>query len=238
MGRLVTELINQATACELTGLVSEPGRARPAGEFHPDLPLLAQDEMVGSLPQNCVIVDFSLAQALPGLLDQARRLKAAIVSGTTGFSPEQSGLMEAYALDFPLVHAANFSLGIPALQMVLQLLARVLPGDFDAAQVETHHRTKLDRPSGTAKHLAAAFNEFRGGADVPTESLRLGGVIGEHTWTFCDQEETLVVSHRAHSRRAFLRGVIPAVVFAANQERGLFSLTDVLKAQASDLQVD
>ena len=30
---------------------------------------------------------------------------------------------------------------------------------------------------------------------------------GEHTWTFSDREETLVLTHRAHSRQAFLRGV-------------------------------
>ena len=53
-----------------------------------------------------------------------------------------------------MVHAANFSVGIPALQMVLQLLARTLPAGFDAEQVETHHVTKLDRPSGTARVLA------------------------------------------------------------------------------------
>ena len=69
----------------------------------------------------------------------------------------------------------------------------------------------------------------RGGAEVPTHSQRLGGVIGEHTWTFSDQEETLVVTHRAHSRRAFLRGILPAVRFVAGARPGLYNLTDVLK---------
>lgn len=57
--------------------------------------------------------------------------------------------------------------------------------------------------------------------------------MGEHTWTICDQEETLVLTHRAHSRRAFLRGVLPAVRFAAEGEPGLYGLHDVLKALAA-----
>jgi len=64
---------------------------------------------------------------------------------------------------------------------------------------------------------------------VPTHSLRQGGIIGEHTWTFSDQEETLVLTHRAHSRKAFLRGVLPAVRFVSGREPGLYDLGDVLR---------
>jgi len=41
-----------------------------------------------------------------------------------------------------------------------------------------------------------------------------------------------MVTHRAHSRRAFLRGVLPAVCFVAGREPGLYDLTDVLAALA------
>ena len=129
-------------------------------------------------------------------------------------------------------------MGIPALQMLLQLLARTLPQGFDAEQVETHHITKLDKPSGTARSLAETYNEIRGGETVPTHSQRLGGIIGEHTWTFSDQEETLVLTHRAHSRQAFLRGILPAVRFVAERDTGssgIYGLVDVLKGMAGPL---
>jgi len=57
-------------------------------------------------------------------------------------------------------------------------------------------------------------------------------VVGEHAWTLADDEETLVVLHRAHSRAAFLRGLPPAVRFAAAGPPGLYSLRDVLAAAA------
>ena len=229
MGHLVTELVAEAEDCELAGLVTESSRSQAAGAFHGELPLLGQDRMGQDLPAGCVIVDFSLATALEGLLAASAELGAPLVIGTTGFDGAQEGLLAEHARRVPVVRAANFSVGIPALQMVLQLLARVLPGGFDAEQVETHHITKLDRPSGTARHLADAFGAVRGGDDPPTHSQRLGGVIGEHAWTFADQEETLTVTHRAHSRRAFLRGVLPAVRFAAAAKPGLYDLGDVLE---------
>ena len=233
MGKLVTDLVAETEGLDLVGLVTEPGRVRPAGEFHPDLPLLAQDEMSDRLPAGCVVIDFSLAGALDGLLVQAEKLAAPLVVGTTGYDDRQLEAMDTYAATHPVVHASNYSVGIPTLQMLLQLLARTLPAGFDAEQVETHHVTKLDKPSGTAKNLAEAYCYLRPGQDeVPTHSQRLGGVVGEHTWTFSDQEETLVLTHRAHSRRAFLRGLVPAVKFVAAQKRGLFDLRDVLSGTA------
>lgn len=230
MGRLVAELVAGAADCRLAGLVTEPGRGRPADADHPELPLVPQDRLAAALPPGCVIVDFSLAPALDGLLAQAARLGSPLVIGTTGFTPAQEEALVRYAGGAAVVRAANFSVGIPTLQLLLQLLARVLPAGFDPEQVETHHVTKRDRPSGTAAHLAAVWRQARGGEAVPTHSLRQGGVIGEHTWSFSDQEETLVVTHRAHSRQAFLRGLLPAVRFAAAAPAGLYGPTDVLQA--------
>ncbi|MCP4572132.1 MAG: hypothetical protein GY838_07230 [bacterium] len=232
MGGHLTALVDEAADCELAGLVTEPDRAVAAGEFHPRLPLVAQNAMGETLPAGCVVIDFSLAPALEALLDACTRLKAPLVMGTTGHSKAQLTALMRHAEDLPVVHAPNFSIGIPTLKMVLQLLAKVLPEDFDAEQVETHHITKLDKPSGTARHLADAWTAVRGGDPVPTHSRRLGGVIGEHAWAFADGEETLVVEHRAHSRRAFLRGVLPAVRFAAEAGPGMYDLGDVLQAVA------
>jgi 4-hydroxy-tetrahydrodipicolinate reductase len=233
MGRLVTALVESTPDLELAALITEPGRDRPAGEFHPLRPLTGQDRLGDVHPRGGVIVDFSLPPALAGLLAGAAAASAPLVVGTTGFDAEQRTALAAYAETHPVVLAANFSLGIPALRLVLDLLARALPAEFAAEQVETHHRHKQDRPSGTARWLAEAWREVRPQQDPPTHSLRLGGVVGEHAWIISDDEETIQVLHRAHSRRAFLRGVAPAVRFAAGRDRGMFGLTDVLAELAS-----
>lgn len=232
MGRLVAALVDAAPDCELVALLTEPGRALPAGDLHPRLQVTGQDAMGSILPPGCVVVDFSVAAALPGLLAGAAAARARLVSGTTGFDAGALAALRRHAEAHAVVHAANFSVGIPALQMVLQLLARTLPAGFDAEQVETHHTAKLDRPSGTARTLAEAWERARGGGPVPVHAQRIGGVVGEHTWTIGDQEETLVLTHRAQSRAAFLRGVLPAIRFVAGRERGLYGLGDVLRSLA------
>lgn len=230
MGRLVTALVEATPDFRLAALVTEPGRGRPAGTFHPRLALTGQEGLAAAHPRGGVVVDFSLAAALAGLLDGAAAAGAPLVVGTTGYTPAQQAALAAYARDHAVVHAANFSAGIPALQMALELLARILPEGFGAEQVETHHRQKRDAPSGTARQLAAAWETARGDGPVPVHAQRLGGITGEHTWTLADAEETLVLTHRAHSRQAFLRGVAPAVRFAAASGPGLFGMPDVLAA--------
>ncbi len=228
MGQLVTELVTGADDLDLAALITEPGGDQPVGAFHPKLPLTGQEHLADVHPAGGVIIDFSLATALAGLLEQGRSAKAGLVVGTTGYSAKQIAELEAYAQSYPVVLAANFSFGIPALHMILKMLARTLPTEFMAEEVETHHRHKLDKPSGTAKWLEQAWHEQRGGDPVPIHSQRLGGVIGEHAWTISDDEETLEITHRAHSRRAFLRGVLPAVRFVAESQSGLYGLPDVL----------
>jgi len=228
MGRLVTELLTATPDVRLAALVTEPGRGRPAGAFHPALPLTGQEGLAGAHPPGGVIVDFSLATALAGLLAGAAATRALLVIGTTGYTPAQQAALAAYARDHAVVHAANFSAGIPALQLALELLARILPAGFGAEQVETHHRQKRDAPSGTARQLAAAWEAARGDGPVTVHAQRLGGITGEHAWTLADAEETLVLTHRAHSRQAFLRGVAPAVRFVAASGPGLFGMADVL----------
>jgi len=79
------------------------------------------------------------AVALLCLLAACAALGAPLVSGTTGFTGAQFEALRRHAERHPVVHATNFSLGIPALQMLLQLLARTLPA---GAQVDlvTHSR--------------------------------------------------------------------------------------------------
>jgi len=232
MGRLVTDLVDRTEGLDLAALVTEVGRDDGADGFHPRVPLTPQDKLAAVHPTGGVIVDFSLAPALAGLLEQAKRVGAGLVIGTTGYTPEQLALIEDYASGLPVVMASNFSFGIPVMTMLLERLADVLPESFQAEQVETHHRHKVDLPSGTARTLSTAWTERRGGSAPPTHALRIGGITGEHRWVFADEEETIEVVHRAHSRRAFLRGIVPAVLFTAARDHGLYGMGDVLAEAA------
>jgi 4-hydroxy-tetrahydrodipicolinate reductase len=232
MGRLVTDLVDQTEGIELTALITEVGRCNGDTGFHPHVRLTPQDKLATVHPAGGVIVDFSLAPALEGLLEQAKQAGAGLVIGTTGHTPEQLSLIEEYAAELPVVMASNFSFGIPVMTMQLERLADVLPESFQAEQVEIHHRHKVDMPSGTARTLSTAWTERRGGTAPPTHALRIGGITGEHRWVFADEEETIEIVHRAHSRRAFLRGIVPSIRFVAGRDLGLYDMGDVLAEAA------
>jgi 4-hydroxy-tetrahydrodipicolinate reductase len=233
MGSLVTELIADAPDCRLAALITEPGGVAVGKAHASGLTIVGQDQLAAVHPRCGVIVDFSTAGAIEGLLQQSGPLDAPLVIGTTGYNAVQMQVLKRHAERVPVVHAPNFSIGIPALMLALRLLAKTLPQGFDAEQIETHHRAKIDRPSGTALWLADGWQSERRGEAVPIHAQRLGGIVGEHRWTLADPEETLELTHRAHSRRAFLRGVLPAVRFASGAAPGFYGLQDVLEELAS-----
>ena len=113
--------------------------------------------------------------------------------------------------------------------------------------LETHHKHKVDAPSGTALMLGHAGAEGRGhpladlrapaydGTDakrVPGEIgfsvRRSGGVIGEHDVTLTSQTEQITLAHKALDRRVFADGAIKAGEWAAAQKPGLYTIYDVL----------
>ena len=59
------------------GISLTPGRSIAVGGFHAELPLTPQEKMAAVVPSGSVIVDFSLAPALNGLLEGARAAGAA-----------------------------------------------------------------------------------------------------------------------------------------------------------------
>ena len=170
-----------------------------------------------------------------------------VIIGTTGFTPDQDAAIGAHADRFAIVKAGNFSLGIALLTQLTQLAAEKLGPDWDLEILETHHKHKVDAPSGTALMLGNAAADGRGapladlraapydGTDakrVPGEIgfsvRRSGGVIGEHDVTLTSDTEQITLAHKALDRRVFADGAIKAAEWAQGQKPGLYSIYDVL----------
>src|SRR5207248_11644974 len=99
----------------------------------------------------------------------------------------------------------------------------------DIAIVETHHKTKKDAPSGTAKTLAQIAKSTRKiDKEIPIESIREGEVVGEHTIIFTGPAERLELTYRAASREIFARGALRAAHWMMGKPPGLYSMQDVL----------
>ena len=168
-------------------------------------------EKVESVPE--VILDFSLPSGIEKTINNVRKYQCALITGVTGYSAEQLEAIRALGQEVPVVQSFNFSLGIQLMLKMVNLLKEPLK-DWDVEIAETHHRFKKDKPSGTAKMLAATI-----GREVPTSSFRLGNVLGDHSIAFGSLGEIITLSHRTLSRRAFAEGALLSadLRFARNQ---------------------
>jgi 4-hydroxy-tetrahydrodipicolinate reductase len=127
----------------------------------------------------------------------------------------------------PVVQSYNFSIGVQLLLKTVRYLSTQLP-DWDASILETHHRFKKDKPSGTAKMIQQCFDKL-----VSVESIRMGGVPGDHQVMLGSIGETLTVSHHAISRRTFAEGVLRCIPFVMQAKPGFYTFTDILFPEGS-----
>jgi 4-hydroxy-tetrahydrodipicolinate reductase len=194
-----------------------------------------------------VLIDFSSPAALEGNLDAALAGRVPIVIGTTGLEERHHWLIDSAAQHIPVLQTGNTSLGVTLLAHLVREAAARLGEDWDIEIAETHHRMKVDAPSGTALLLgeaAAAGREVsladacvRGrdgitGARQPGTigfaALRGGSVAGDHTVHFLADSERLSLSHMAENRGIFARGAVRAAQWLLGREPGRYTMPQVL----------
>ena len=130
---------------------------------------------------------------------------------------------------------------------IVKTVARSLDEDFDVEILETHHRHKVDAPSGTAIMLGQAAAEGRGqilkdvavrGRDGITgprkrgsigfSAVRGGDVTGEHDVIFAAEGERIVLRHIATNRAIYAHGALKAALWGLDRPPGEYSMRDVL----------
>jgi 4-hydroxy-tetrahydrodipicolinate reductase len=80
----------------------------------------------------------------------------------------------------------------------------------DAAIIEEHHATKVDRPSGTARHTADLI-EATGAPRPEIHSVRLPGLVAHQEVVLGALGQTLTIRHDTTSREAFVPGALLAI---------------------------
>ena len=172
-----------------------------------------------------VVVDFSAPGATLALAPIAAAAGSALVSGTTGLGDDARAALDRAASQVPVLWEPNMSLGVHVLTELVSRAASAL-ADWDAEIVETHHRAKVDAPSGTALRLAEAL----GRANVGVHALRGGDVVGDHAVHLLGGGERLELVHRATSRDVFAHGALRAAQWIVGRAAGRYSLRDVLRS--------
>ena len=188
-----------------------------------------------------VLIDFTLPAGTMAWLEVCRERRMAMVIGATGHTDEQLATIREAGKQIPIVQASNFSVGIQALMGLVGKLAVELGEAYDIEIVETHHKNKIDAPSGTALSLAdeiaRATGRTRGDVvfgregktgerprrQIGVHAVRMGDVVGEHEIHFSGPGETITLRHQAHSRDAFAAGALRAASWLHGKPPGFRS---------------
>jgi len=125
------------------------------------------------------LVDFSSPHALEANLDAAVAAGIPILVGTTGLEERHHWLCDQAADGVPVLQTGNTSLGVNMLAHLVREAAQRLGDDWDIEIVETHHRMKIDAPSGTALLLGEAAAAGRGIALADNSERGRDGITGQ-----------------------------------------------------------
>lgn len=194
-----------------------------------------------------ILIDFSSPGALEANLDAAVAAGIPMVIGTTGLEERHHWLIDQAAQAIPVLQTGNTSLGVTLLAHLVREAATRLGEDWDIEIVETHHRMKVDAPSGTAlllgeaaaagRDIALADHAERGRDGITGRrtqgaigfaSLRGGSVAGDHTVHFLADNERIALSHLAENRGIFARGAVKAAQWLIGKPAGRYTMPQVL----------
>ena len=206
MGHIITDI------CEKDEKTQVVAGVDAFGEAYAGFPVYRKLE---ECPEADVVIDFSTASAVDGLLAYCSEKKLPVVVCTTGLSEEQTKALHSTA------------------------------NEIAVEIVEKHHNQKIDAPSGTALALADAANAALGNEyeyvydrtgrrmkrpvkEIGISAVRGGSIVGDHDVIFAGQDEVITLSHRAYSRAVFGKGAVEAAKFLAGREAGFYTMSDVL----------
>lgn len=250
MGRTLIDAVSNSENIVLSAAIHKQGSSLigvDAGEMvgigRVDVPVVAGIEEADF----DLLIDFTLVGPSLENLEYCRVNNKSIVIGTTGFNEEQKRLIESAGQYVPVILAANMSVGMNLCFHMLKQMSEVLGEDSDIEIIETHHRHKVDSPSGTALRLGEVIADTLGrdlnecavygreGVSEPRDrntigfaTVRAGDVVGDHTVLFASEGERVELTHKASSRMTFAKGAVRAAAWLEGKKNGFYDMEDVL----------
>jgi 4-hydroxy-tetrahydrodipicolinate reductase len=251
MGRMLIEAVGAAGDAVLAGaldVAGSPALGQDAAAFAGKASGVAiTDDIEAGLAGAQVLIDFTRPEGTLAHLGACRRLGVGAVIGTTGFSEPQKAEIAEHARHIPIVMAPNMSVGVNVVMKLLDVAARALSQGYDIEIIETHHRHKVDAPSGTALamgevvahalgrelkdcavHGRQGITGERDPSTIGFAAIRGGDVVGDHTVLFAGTGERIEITHKSSSRATYAQGALRAARFLAGRKSGLYGMNEVL----------
>jgi 4-hydroxy-tetrahydrodipicolinate reductase len=221
---------------EIDAIAREQGET-VARVFEIDNPVKPQD-----LAGVDVCIEFSTPESVLPNIRAAIQAKCDIVVGTTGWHQQLDEIKKSVK-ESGLLYSSNFSLGMNIFLRLTKRAAELMnrATEYDAYIHESHHRQKIDSPSGTALSLAKVLIDGidrkkeilikpPDGAIKPemlhVSSTRAGTIAGIHTVGFDSEADSIELRHVAKGRRGFALGALTAARWLHGR-KGVYTMDDV-----------
>ncbi len=236
-GRIAALALDDPKTYQVVGALEAPGHAALGQDLGQLLgrtttQVVVTDHMPSALGEAQVLIEFTNPAATIDHARMAARHGVKLVIGTTGLTERQMRELPRLAKKIPILYAPNMSFGVYILRRALREVAlcyqQLGPAALTIEMMETHHKMKKDKPSGTAKQLRDDLHAILVEHDIPIQSRREGEVVGEHTVTFTHGHDQLVLTHRATSRDTFAKGALFAARLLAMISKPKFYTMDLL----------
>jgi 4-hydroxy-tetrahydrodipicolinate reductase len=252
MGKVLVQATRETKDVNLGAAIVAPGSSllgADAGELAGvgKLGVILNSDLIDVADDFDVLIDFTNPQLTLQNMAKCAYLSKPMVIGTTGFNDKQKAQLKNYAENIAVVFAPNMSVGVNLLLDILYRAASVLQHDYDVEIIETHHRHKMDAPSGTAIRLGEVVAEAKGidlkscavygrkgitghrtDSEIGFGTVRAGDVVGDHTVLFAGAGERIEITHKASSRMAFAKGAVRASHWLQGKKNGLYDMQNVL----------
>lgn len=243
-GRMGTEVLKEASSLSDFEVIGGVDRSANSTT----IPVYDNPKLISEKPD--VIVDFSVPEGTIKILEYAKENSIPLVIATTGFSNDDLTKIEEYAKYIPIFKSSNMSYEINIMIEIVSELAKKLK-DSDIEIIETHHRNKVDSPSGTALMIADSINnalnnemeyvydrhlvrQKRTNKEIGIQSIRGGTEAGKHTVLFLGENESLEITHNVTSRNIFAKGALKAAKYIVNKDNGLYTMKDLIKGDINE----
>lgn len=231
MGKLCVEKINNAADMNLAAQVDIAGDGQTV--------LTSLDSFTGKAD---LLIDFSFHTGTPAIMNWAVANNTGVIMCTTGHDEAEKAAILAAAEQIPVFWSANMSLGVALLCDLAKKTAAAFP-DADIEIVETHHKHKVDAPSGTALAIGraiqavrtdAAFQLGRAGmakrqpGEIGFHAIRRGNIPGIHEVIVSTDTQSITLKHEVYDRALFADGAMSAAYFLAGKPAGLYQMQNLI----------
>lgn len=201
------------------------------------------DFTLENLKKGDVAIEFTQPDAAYDNIMKCFEADIPVVSGTTGWLDKFIDLRR-HCLENAkgLFYASNFSIGVNLFFKINAHLAKIMDKypNYDLEIEETHHKHKLDAPSGTAVKLAESImqeisrkskwvkEKSDNDHELPVKSIREDEIPGIHKVKYNSEFDEIEIKHSAKSREGFALGAVMAAEFMKGKT-GIYSMEDLLE---------